>query len=88
MKRFTVHRPKPPEGYITQGHANPPQEIQLEGIVFSDGTVSVRWMTKYRSFSNWESWEDFFQIHGHPEYGTIITWLDKEESLPCKVPES
>lgn len=77
MKRFTVYRPNPPEEYKENGHANNPDEIQCEGVLFDDGTVAVRWLTKYRSFSNWENWESFVQVHGHPEYGTIIKWLDE-----------
>lgn len=76
MRRFRLYRPSPPNEYYDQGAANPPDEIQLEGCVFSDGTVSIRWMTEYRSFSNWDSFETFDKIHGHSEYGTIIDWLD------------
>jgi hypothetical protein len=76
MKRFTIYRPKPPEEHKNNGRANNPEEIQCEGVLFDDGTVSVRWLTKYRSFSNWENWESFEQVHGHPEYGTIVKWLD------------
>jgi len=24
----------------------------------------------------WASWDDFYKIHGHPEYGTEITFAD------------
>jgi len=76
MKRFAIYRPNPPSDYIEKGHANAAEEVQCEGVVFSDGTVSVRWLTKYRSFSNWPDWENFYQVHGHPEYGTVVKWID------------
>jgi hypothetical protein len=78
MRRFTCYRPAPPEGYLEQGAANPPDEPQFEGVVYSDGTCAVRWLTAYRSHSIWASLQDLLAIHGHPEYGTHITWHDGE----------
>jgi hypothetical protein len=77
VKRFVCYRPTPPESYYAQGAANPPDEPQFEGVVFSDGTVAVRWLTKFRSHSIWSDLDDLLAIHGHPEYGTRIEWLDK-----------
>lgn len=76
MRRFEVYRPAPPPEYCEQGAANAPDEVQFEGVVFSDGTVAVRWLTEFRSCSIWSSLADLEQIHGHPEYGTIWKWLD------------
>lgn len=76
MRRFECYRPAPPEGYREAGAANAPDEVQFEGVVFSDGTVCLRWMTVFRSHSVWASLEDMLAIHGHPEYGTEIRWLD------------
>jgi hypothetical protein len=78
MRRFRCYRPHPPEGYRESGAANPPDEVQFEGVVFSDGTVAIRWLTEFRSHSIWASWADVEKIHGHPEYGTVIEWLDPE----------
>lgn len=77
MRRFVGFRPNPPREYYAQGAANPPEEAQYEGVVFTDGTVVCRWVTEFRSHSVWLSWQDFFSIHGHPEYGTEIKWLDE-----------
>lgn len=77
MRRFRCYRPNPPEGYREQGAANAPDEVQFEGVVFSDGTVAVRWLTEFRSHSVWSSLADLERIHGHPEYGTVIEWLDE-----------
>ena len=79
MRRFRVYRPCPPEGYSESGAANPPEDVQFEGVVFSDGTVAVRWLTEFRSHSVWTSLADLERIHGHPEYGTIWEWLDTED---------
>jgi len=76
MKRFIGYRPNPPESYYEQGAANKPEEPQYEGVVFSDGTVAIRWLTEFRSHSIWADYDTFFKIHGHEEYGTIIKWLD------------
>lgn len=76
MRRFRCYRPSPPPEYYEQGAANPPEEPQFEGVEFSDGTVCVRWLTEFRSHSLWASYDDLEKIHGHPEYGTIIEWID------------
>jgi hypothetical protein len=81
MRRFIGYRPNPPEDYEPRGHANSPDAPQYEGVVFDDGTVAVRWLTTFRSHSVWATWDDFYKIHGHPEYGTVIKWLD-QETLP------
>lgn len=86
MKRFIGFRPNPPEKYYEQGAANAPDEPQYEGVLFEDGTVAIRWLTKYRSHSIWASFDDFYQIHGHPEYGTAIKWLDGE--IPIPIPKT
>lgn len=79
MRRFLGYRPKPPADYLEKGTANPPDQVQYEGVVFTDGTVGVRWLTDYSSHSVWRCWDDFDRVHGHPEYGTRIVWLDEED---------
>lgn len=76
MKRFVGFRHNPPAEYYANGCANAPTEAQYEGVVFSDGTVAIRWLTLYGSCSVWASYDDFYKVHGHPEYGTDIKWLD------------
>ena len=77
MKRFIGYRPNPPKEYYKQGTANEPDEAQYQGVLFDDGTVVCRWLTKFRSHSIWNSWEDFYKVHGHDDYGTVIKWLDE-----------
>lgn len=77
MKRFKVYRPNPPDNYRRDGFANAPDEVQFEGVEFSDGWVAVRWLTLHKSTSLWESFDELMAVHGHmEEYGTIIGWLD------------
>lgn len=76
MRRFRCYRPEPPAEYLTSGAANPPDEPQFEGVVFDDGTVCQHWLTAGRSHVIWSSFADLEMIHGHPEYGTRIEWLD------------
>ena len=76
MRRFHCYRPSPPQEYYEQGVANAPDEVQFEGVVFSDGKCAVRWLTDFRSISVWDSYADLEKVHGHPEYGTRIEWLD------------
>jgi hypothetical protein len=77
MRRFEVFRPNPPADYQEKGTANPPDEVQFEGVVFTDGSVAVRWLTEFRSHSLWTTLGDLEQVHGHPEYGTRWRWLDE-----------
>lgn len=57
---------------------NGPGEPQFEGVVFTDGTVAIRWLTTYRSVSVWTRLEDMMEVHGHPEYGSELVWHDAE----------
>ena len=59
-----------------ENQLNPPEEVQFEGVVFSDGKVAVRWLTARRSVAVWDSLEDMLAIHGHPEYGSELVWED------------
>ena len=78
MRRFVGYRPNPPAEYREQDMASAPDEVQYEGVVFTDGSVALRWRTAFRSTSVWSSYEDFYRVHGHPEYGTRIDWLDPD----------
>jgi hypothetical protein len=77
IQRFTVYR----RNISQRDTHNPLQknadaEPQFEGVVWTDGTVAVRWLTACRSTSVWGSVQDMLDIHGHPEYGTEIKWHD------------
>jgi hypothetical protein len=77
MKRFVVYRPQPPEHYVREGYALPIDQIQVEGIVTSNGKCIIEWQTAVNSVAIFENFDAFMKIHGHPEYKTIIKWLDE-----------
>ena len=76
MKRFIMYR----RGDISATHnkmqANSSDEAQFEGVVFSDGTCAIRWLTLVKSTSVWDSFEDAMAIHGHPEYESELEWVE------------
>jgi hypothetical protein len=92
--RFEVYRYDGPAGRGERGTANPPGKPQFEGIVATDGTVAIRWLTKAASWAIFGSWGEMTAVHGHPEYGTEIRWLDpppfceaksrNEHTCPCR----
>jgi hypothetical protein len=45
-----------------------------EGVVFSDGTVALRWRTARTSTAIYASIDDLMEIHGH-DGQTQIRWL-------------
>jgi hypothetical protein len=77
MKRFTAYRRNIS---IRTTHnslqKNADSEPQFEGVIWSDGSVALRWLTACRSTSVWANLADCLAIHGHPEYGTEIIWHD------------
>lgn len=76
MRTFRGYRPTPPDEYRQLGITNAGQAPDYEGVVFTDGTVVLRWLTEYQSHSVWDSWHDMYHVHGHPEYGTRIEFED------------
>lgn len=82
MKRFTAYRQSVPDETHGEDHKNAPEEVQYEGIVFTDGTCVLRWRTAVSSCSVWDSFESAMRIHGHPEYGTRIVFHDGVLPLP------
>lgn len=79
MKRFTAYR-RDMNNRATHNalQKNPEDEPQFEGVIWTDGTVTLRWLTPIRAHSVWASIYDALAIHGHPEYGTVIEWHDGE----------
>lgn len=77
MRRFVCYR-RDMDSRETHNEKqkNPEGEAQYEGVIWSDGTVTLHWRTPLRSHSVWDSIGDCLGVHGHPEYGTEIIWLD------------
>lgn len=76
MRRFVMYRRAVPSETHNADQANPPDQVQFEGVVFRDGTVAIRWRTACASTAIWNSMDDMLRIHGHPEYGSELIWLD------------
>ena len=76
MKTFTVYR----EGELPEHNElmkNAPDVPQFEGVVWSDGTCTIRWLTAAGSTSVWNSYEDMIGVHGHlndETHKTRIVW--------------
>lgn len=77
MQRFTAYRKNLAQrGTHNHYQMNAEDEPQFEGVIWSDGTVTIRWLTACKSTSVWANLEDMLNIHGHPEYGTEFVWHD------------
>lgn len=79
MRRFEVYRRTVPTTHIDYGLAVSRDEVQVEGVEFSNGVVVVQWRTTDGALpAIWKSIAAFKAIHvdPHPEYGTEIRWLD------------
>ena len=77
MQRFTAYRRNISQRAThNELQKNPDNAPQFEGVIWTDGTVSLRWLTACKSTSVWANIEDCLAIHGHPEYGTEIVWHD------------
>ena len=59
---------------------NAPDAVQLEGVVFTDGTCVIKWRTAIKSASIFATFDEFMAVHGHPEinYGTELVWIDDD----------
>jgi hypothetical protein len=85
MRSFVMYRHNVPTDTHDENQRNAPDEIQFEGIEFSDGTVVIRWMTAVPATSVWNSMDELLRVHGHPEYDSELVWLDKEDFLRNKI---
>lgn len=91
MKTFTVYR----RGDLSETHdknqANPSDMPQYEGVVFTDGTCAIRWLTPCSSTSVWWSFDDMWAIHGHQKderYKTEIVWGHQKEEEAGAAPKT
>lgn len=66
-------------GYAGRGASGTGPDF--EGVIWSDGTVAVRWLVDpYRSHGQWPSWRYFWHAYGHPGYGTRVEFHDGGEA--------
>lgn len=71
MRSFTLDRGHDESGVSGVG-------VVLEGVEFSDGRCSGRWMTDTSSSVQWDSFEDFWAIHvaSHPSNQSRVVFSD------------
>ena len=67
-QRFGMYRREDVSGVSGVGHV-------ADGVVFSDGTTVVRWLTQHRSTAVYASFEDAKTIHGH-DGKTVFEFAD------------
>ena len=84
IKRFVMYRRGDISATHTELTVGPPNLPQFEGVVFSDGTTVLRWMTPLKSTSVWASFDDAMGVHGHPEerYQSELVWEDAPSHTP------
>ena len=82
IQRFTAYRRNISQRDThNELQKNPDDQPQYEGVIFTDGTVALRWLTACKSTSVWATLRECLEIHGHPEYGTVIEWHDGTEPM-------
>lgn len=81
MKRFQVYRRDMSKAPHNEYQKNPANQVQFEGVEFEDGTVVIQWQTAARSVAIWKNMDDMLKIHGHPEYGSELWWMDEEHDM-------
>lgn len=82
IKRFTAYRDNMDNRDThNENQKNAESEPQYEGVVFTDGTCVLRWLTPLRSTSVWPDFDTAMGVHGHPEYGTRIVFTEPSETI-------
>jgi hypothetical protein len=68
MRRFLLDRFEDASGVSGTGFV-------AEGVVFTDGTVALRWTVELQSTALYDSVDDLLAIHGH-DGSTHVQWVD------------
>ena len=74
MRRFYLVRHEDVDPDKTSGTG-----IIAEGVIFEDGTVALRWKTRYKSSVFYADISDVYAIHGHSG-STTIRFIDLEKN--------
>mgnify|MGYP001210775048 CR=1 FL=1 len=58
----------------------------LDGVVWGDGSVTLKWRSEAAAESSFTSWGDFHRVHccAHPGNGTEFAWADGGASPECE----
>lgn len=68
MRNFRLKRNYDSSGVSGTGYVT-------EGVVFSDGSVAMRWLTNVSSVCFYKSIFDVIEIHGH-DGATVVEYID------------
>lgn len=92
MRTFTCYRRGDLSATHDSNQANPPDAPQFEGVIFSDGTTVIRWLTAARSTGVFVDFDTLMKIHGHTDpqsrHGTEIVFTDslrRPQQITCGV---
>jgi len=83
MRTFTMYRRAVPTDTHDENQRNAPDQAQFEGVVWTDGTCAIRWLTAKPATAVWASFDDMLAIHGHPEYGSELVWTARADEYTC-----
>ena len=72
MRRFVLERNTDHSGFSGVG-------VITQGVVFSDGTVVMKWLGRFPTVTVFGSVYELEAIHGHGG-ATVIVWLDPRPS--------
>lgn len=73
MRRFYLQRLEDETGISGTGKV-------VEGVMFSDGSVALRWLSNLTSWAIYRSMAEVEAIHGHGGK-TVVDWLDREDLI-------
>lgn len=75
---FSMHRAQDESGTSGTGRV-------LDGVLWGDGTVGVRWRSEAPAASSFASWTDFHRVHAcsHPTNGTRFDFADGAPTPTC-----
>lgn len=73
-RRFYLSRQEDPTGISGTG-------VVADGVVWQDGTVTIKWLGDHSSEVSWRRLEDMEYIHGHGGK-TMVIWRDDENGYP------
>lgn len=72
LRRFVLQRDRDETGVSGTG-------IVAEGVAFSDGRATLRWLGEYSSVVVWDTIDNLVAVHGH-NGATRLRWIDAERT--------
>lgn len=81
LTTFEMKRTRDESGLSLEACDNDSNTV-LEGVVYTDGTVSIHWRSRYWSVVFYPDWKTFVNVHigSHPTNGTVIDFVRRDGS--------